>query len=93
MFPFLDAAGRFGAACDATAIPYFLGGSDTGRRGAPGTRAGRRDAMMLAAAAGRRSDQLAQSTGTCVDEHTLRVPSKVQVLVLWEQPVALPASP
>ena len=27
MFPFLDAAGRFGAACDAAVIPYFLGGS------------------------------------------------------------------
>lgn len=27
MFPFLDAAGRFGAACDAAAVPYFLGGS------------------------------------------------------------------
>ncbi|MFZ4738761.1 MAG: hypothetical protein ACOYM9_22590 [Bradymonadia bacterium] len=27
MFPFLDAAGRFGAACEAAGVPYFLGGS------------------------------------------------------------------
>lgn len=27
MFPFLDAAGRFGAACDTGGVPYFLGGS------------------------------------------------------------------
>jgi hypothetical protein len=27
MFPFLDAAARFGAACDAAGVPYFLGGS------------------------------------------------------------------
>lgn len=27
MFPLLDAAGRFGGACEAAAVPYFLGGS------------------------------------------------------------------
>ena len=27
MFPLLDAAGRFGAACEAAAVPYLLGGS------------------------------------------------------------------
>jgi hypothetical protein len=27
MFPFLDAAGRFGAACETAGVPCFLGGS------------------------------------------------------------------